>query len=180
MSAVGSPGGGGGHAKSKGKKHKRKKVSFSLDMTPMVDVAFLLLTFFMLTTTFSKPTTMEINLPPDKVDVPIAVSNILTVRVVEGGKFYYNVGDAATNAPQLTSLEESKFRKVIESEGAKNDKLVVVIKLDKKAKYRNLVDIIDELNLAKMNRFAIAPFLPEDTEIISKALSVAPGAVTQP
>ena len=58
-------GGGGGH--KKGDKVRAKKMSTKIDMTPMVDLAFLLLTFFLLTTTFNKPKTMEVNMP-DKVD----------------------------------------------------------------------------------------------------------------
>ncbi|MFM7079991.1 MAG: ExbD/TolR family protein, partial [Bacteroidota bacterium] len=54
------PAGGGG---KKDGKVKQKKSTTHIDMTPMVDLAFLLLTFFMLTTTFSKPKTMEVNMP---------------------------------------------------------------------------------------------------------------------
>ena len=56
-------------------------------MTPLVDVAFLLLTFFMFTTSMSRPQTMEINLPPDKdVKVEIAESNLLTLRIKRQGR----------------------------------------------------------------------------------------------
>ena len=81
--------GGGG---KKGKKHK-KRVGVRMDMTPMVDVAFLLLTFFMLTTTFNTPQVMEISLPPDsKVSVEVAPLLIVgglaeKVRVGEGAGF---------------------------------------------------------------------------------------------
>ena len=58
---------------AKGKKKKKKRAGVRIDMTPMVDVAMLLLTFFMLTTVFNKPQTMELNLPPDKeVKVEVA------------------------------------------------------------------------------------------------------------
>ena len=62
-------------------------------MTPLVDVAFLLLTFFMFTTSMSRPQTMEINLPPDKkVKVEIAESNLLTLRVNDKGTIFWNIG----------------------------------------------------------------------------------------
>jgi biopolymer transport protein ExbD len=61
MAEVSQGGGGGGH--KKGGKVRAKKASTKIDMTPMVDLAFLLLTFFMLTTTFNKPQTMEITMP---------------------------------------------------------------------------------------------------------------------
>jgi biopolymer transport protein ExbD len=74
-------GGGKERGKKKGKKRKRR-VGIRIDMTPMVDVAFLLLIFFMVTTVFRTPQALEINLPPKDVQVPIAESNVLTIRVL--------------------------------------------------------------------------------------------------
>ena len=80
--------------KEKGKKRKKgRRLGIRIDMTPLVDVAFLLLTFFMFTTSMSRPQTMEINLPPDKdVKVEIAESNLLTLRINEKGEIFWNVG----------------------------------------------------------------------------------------
>ena len=80
--------------KGRGKKRKKaRRVGIRIDMTPLVDIAFLLLTFFMLTTTMSKPQTMEINLPPDpEVKVEIAESNLLTLRMNEKGELFWNFG----------------------------------------------------------------------------------------
>ena len=79
----------GGHGK-KGKKSK-KRVGVRMDMTPMVDVAFLLLTFFMLSTTLSTPQVMEISLPPDsKVNIEVAESNLLTLRVRNDEAVFWN------------------------------------------------------------------------------------------
>ena len=73
-------GDGGSHKKKKGKRKPKKRVAIRIDMTPLVDVAFLLLTFFMLTTVFSKPQTLEINLPPDpKVQIKMDENNLLTI-----------------------------------------------------------------------------------------------------
>src|SRR3954470_189789 len=99
MSEVQSNDSGGG----KGGKHNKvraKKSSTHIDMTPMVDLAFLLLTFFMLTTTFSKPKTMEINMP-DKKDLKpedstkIKESQALTVLLSANNKivWYAGLGD---------------------------------------------------------------------------------------
>src|SRR3954467_6820476 len=86
----------GGRGK-KGKKSK-KRVGVRMDMTPMVDVAFLLLTFFMLTTTLLTPQVMEITMPPDsKIPVQIAESNLLTLRVRADQSVFWNMG---TEAPQ--------------------------------------------------------------------------------
>ena len=76
-------GGGGSRSRKKGKRKPKKRMNVRIDMTPLVDVAFLLLTFFMMTTVFRKPSTMEINLPPNDVNVEIAESNLLTLRIDE-------------------------------------------------------------------------------------------------
>src|SRR5690348_17888292 len=89
-----SQGGGGGH--KKGGKVRSKKSSTKIDMTPMVDLAFLLLTFFMLTTTFNKPQTMEITMPdkPKKDDVVPEVNEkkVLTLVLGENDKVYWYKG----------------------------------------------------------------------------------------
>ena len=83
--------------KKKGKHKKKRRLGVRIDMTPMVDVAFLLLTFFMLTTAFSLPQTMEINLPPGDSKVDVAASNLMTMRVIPDGSIYWNIG---TEAPK--------------------------------------------------------------------------------
>ncbi len=185
MAAVGSP----EPKKTKKGKKAPKRVGFSLDMTPMVDVAFLLLTFFMLTTTFSKPKTMEINLPAEKNDqtqVEVAESNVLTVRIMEGDKAYWNIGFKPPEAIELYESDGSakpsispKFRKMLRDNRERirqevgEDVMVLVLKLDKKAKYRNLVDVIDELNISNppIKRFSIADFTEADGEEIAQMLA---------
>lgn len=107
---------GGGHKKGKGKK-RAKKPSARIDMTPMVDLAFLLLTFFVLTSTFSKPKTMEINYPakPDpKENVkPPEVKNGLTLILTKDNRIFYYKGEfILPNDPKgrpATQLEETDF-----------------------------------------------------------------------
>ena len=102
MGAVDSPG-PRGHDKKKGKKKKKRRVGVKIDNTPMVDVAFLLLTFFMLTTSMNKPQTMEINLPPsNEVTVEVAQSNLMTVRVKEDGSIYWNI---STDTPEKVEFK---------------------------------------------------------------------------
>ncbi|MFN3425979.1 MAG: ExbD/TolR family protein [Candidatus Thermochlorobacter sp.] len=168
-------------SRKKGKKKKTKRVGFSLDMTPMVDVAFLLLTFFMLTTTFSKPNTMEVNLPSkDMSEVKVAESNVLTIRVTEGDKAYWNIAfdepkpfelyDKSGSRPTISSA----FRELLKTESEKirqrvgEDVMAIVLKFDKKAQYRNLVDVLDELNILNYKRFSIADFTEQDREEIEK------------
>lgn len=152
-----------GHDKKK-KKHKRmRRLGVRIDMTPMVDVAFLLLTFFMLTTSMNRPQTMEINLPPSDTKVEVAQSNLLTLRVKEDGSMYWNIAD---EPPQ--KVEYKNLRALMTQKLQQNPKLITLIKVDRKGKYHMMVDIMDELNLANITRFSLAPMLDADKAILQK------------
>ena len=153
--------GGGKERPHKGpkKRHKKKRIGIKIDMTPMVDIAFLLLIFFMVTTVFRTPQAMEINLPPKDKQIPIAQSNILHLRVLPGPKMFWNVGE---NDPETVEL--SKLPPILKKEGSLNDKLVILIMIHKDAEFHNMVDIIDELDIARMTRFSLAPLSEEDAK----------------
>jgi biopolymer transport protein ExbD len=158
----------GGEAKShaKGKKKKKKRVGIRIDMTPMVDVALLLLTFFMLTTVFSKPQTMELNLPPDenvKVEVPASV--LLMIRVEPDMKIYWNMGNEST---ALKRIEFKELRPLLKERLQSIPKLITLVQIDRSAKYSDMVDIIDEINLANITRFSIAPLTDADKKLIAR------------
>jgi biopolymer transport protein ExbD len=155
-----------GHDKKKKKHKKMRRLGVRLDMTPMVDVAFLLLTFFMLTTTMNRPQTMEINLPPEKTTVEVAQSNLLTLRVKEDGTIYWNIA----NDPPV-KVEYKELRKLMMQQMAANPKLITLIKVDRKGKYHMMVDIMDEMNLANIQRFSLAPMLDADKAILAKVSS---------
>jgi biopolymer transport protein ExbD len=126
----------------KGKGRKRSRLGVRLDMTPMVDVAFLLRTFFMLTTTLLTPQVMEITMPPDsKIPVEIAESNLLTLRIRADMAVFWNMG---TEAPQR--IAESDVPKILKEHLQFNPKLSTLIKIDRKAKYQTLVTMVDDLN----------------------------------
>ena len=74
------------------KKRKGKRIGIRMDMTPMVDVAFLLLTFFMLTTVFSRPQAMEVNLPESEEEVDVPESKVMTLRGSDDDNIYWNMG----------------------------------------------------------------------------------------
>ncbi len=165
MSGVDAGGGREGKSKGHTKKGKKKRAGVRVDMTPMVDVAFLLLTFFMLTTVLLKQQTLEINLPPDaKTKIEIAQSNLLTVYVDANDKVFYA---AATDKPQ--SIDFSGLKAFFDKEAQGNPKLVILLKFDRKSKYHMMVDLIDQLNLANLQRFSIAPMTDTDTKALLKA-----------
>ena len=150
--------------KGKGRK-KSKRIAIRIDMTPMVDVAFLLLTFFMLTTVFAKPQTMEINLPPDSdVKIEVAESNLMTMRIMADGGIWWNAG---TESPKKVEFKD--LRNLLMERNRANPKLITLIKVDRESKYSTMVDIMDELNLSNITRFTLAPMLPEDKTIVTKA-----------
>ncbi len=154
-----------GHDKKKKKHKKMRRLNVRIDMTPMVDVAFLLLTFFMLTTSMNRPQTMEINLPPSKdIKVEVPQSNVMTLRVKEDGSIFWNVG---VDPPK--KVEYKDLRKLMIQLNQANQKLVTLVKIDRKGKYHMMVDLMDEMNLANVTRFSIAPMEDADKQILLKA-----------
>jgi biopolymer transport protein ExbD len=145
-------------SKKGGKGHHRPKrrVGIRIDMTPMVDVAFLLLIFFMVTTVFRTPQALEINLPPDKeAKVNVAQSKVLTIRVLTD-RVYWKHG---TDPWARTQVD--KIATVLKLWAGDKD-TIVLIEIDRDAKFNNMVKIIDELDLAHMTRFSLNTLKPEE------------------
>lgn len=166
--AGGDVGGDSGGSKRKNKFSKRKpkkRLNIRIDMTPLVDVAFLLLTFFMMTTVFRLPQTLEINLPPKDVDIKVGESNLLTIRVDENMQMYWNVG---FEVPAKIKWEE--LNKFLTNKRAENPRFNVLIKIDKKSKYHMMIDIIDELRITGLDRYALAPMTDIDKKEMARAI----------
>lgn len=171
MSEIDTSGGGGGKGDGK---VRAKKASTKIDMTPMVDLGFLLITFFILATTLSKPSSMTLNVP-DKTKQeetePIKASNVMTVFLGKDNKAHYIFGKAASEDPEVKTVGFGyDLRKAIQEEGRKvpADKFVVVIKPTKEATYRNIVDIMDEMAITKMKRYALVDELTPDEKTLLK------------
>lgn len=170
MSEIDTSGGGhGGDGKVRG-----KKLSTKIDMTPMVDLGFLLITFFILATTLSKPSSMTLNVP-DKTKTeetePIKASNVMTIFLGKDNKAHYIFGKAATEDPEVKTVGYGyDIRKAIQEESRKvpADKFVVVIKPTKESTYRNMVDILDEMAITKIKRYALVDELTPDEKKILK------------
>jgi biopolymer transport protein ExbD len=158
----------------KGKKKGRKKMSTKIDLTPMVDLGFLLVTFFMLTTTFSKPQTMEINLPvKDPIENPaeepgVKASKSLTIIMGEDNKLFWYIGltTEPLEGPFGTNYTADGIRKVLLEKNATITDMVVLIKPADKSVYKNVVDILDEMNISNIKRYALVDITPEDLELI--------------
>src|SRR3989304_5433595 len=153
-------GGGRSHGK-KSKKRESRRLGIRMDMTPLVDVAFLLLTFFMLTTTFSLPQVMEINLPPSESRSEVTESTLLLLRILPDGRFFWNFG---TDVPKSIPWED--LRSFLKGRAQSNPNLITLVKVDRKSKYENSVRIIDELYLAQITKFSLAPLLEQDKKLM--------------
>ncbi len=163
-----------------------KKGAPHTDMTPMVDLGFLLITFFMLATTFSKPKTMEIIKPakddPKNKDAPKVNKNrVLSILLGERDRVYfYQVAaeDIASGKPlQVDSSDfsvngvraviKTRQNDVLQAYGSK-DTLVVLIKGMPKATYKNFVDIIDEMRITGVRQYALVDRDKVDTVIMEQ------------
>jgi biopolymer transport protein ExbD len=158
---------GGGKGKGSGKV-RSKKQSTKVDLTAMVDLAFLLITFFMLTTSLSKPLAMDIA-KPDKDDknkdnkLELRASQSMTVLLGKNNKIAWYMGEAGKSAPTIEgfadirkSLLDNK-KKVKETMGKD---IIVIIKPTDGSTYKNFVDMMDELNITKTN--ISAPAIDDD------------------
>lgn len=161
--------GGGGEGGKKGGKIRSKKSSTRIDMTPMVDLAFLLLTFFILTTTLSKPQTMEITMPekpkPEDKQPEVNEKKVLTLVLGANDKVYWYVGITEPEAKR-TDFSKDGIRKVLLEKKSEIRDLIVLIKAMDEAKYKNMVDILDEMTISSVQRFAIVDITPADKEIV--------------
>ena len=197
----------------KGGKRKPKKHSTRIDMTPMVDLMCLLITFFMLTTAFSKPKVMEITMP-EKNDKPdkgptIAAFRTLNIILAENDKIYYYIGMADPKKPPLPTLIKTDYSKdgirkilleknkelfikiaeyrekrlkgeITDADSVANRKIrefkkmdrkgpVVLIKAADKVKYKNIVDIVDEMAITNIASYAIVDINFVELDLLKKA-----------
>ena len=200
--------GGGGH---KGGKKRAKKQSTRIDMTPMVDLAFLLLTFFVLTATFSKPKSMELTFPaPPDITVPQPpIKNGITFLLSKNDRIFYYEGefrdkdDDKGTKTQLKELNFSKeslrkylldksksmqdnvkaliakheakqladttFKRMVREAKADKTTPTYLIKTDDKATYKNVIDIIDELNYNVVGKYVMVDIIkPEYDMVVEK------------
>jgi biopolymer transport protein ExbD len=150
-----------GKGKGGGLHRPKRRVRVRIDMTPMVDVAFLLLIFFMVTTVFRKPQAMEVNLPPKDAKVQVPESNVLTVFVRADQKMYYQMGKSG-----IGETRENDLIKLFKDQERINPELIILVKVDRAARYETMVDMMDALGLAEMSRFSLVALSAEDARLV--------------
>ena len=143
---------GGGHKKGPGVK-KGKKLSTRVDLTPMVDLGFLLITFFVFTTTMSKPTAMSMNEPKDDPENQLKVKNsgAMTILLGKADQVYYYYGELVSETIS-EQFKSSNFKEIRDLISAKKKAtplgdLMYIIKADKEATFKNAIDILDEMTV---------------------------------
>jgi biopolymer transport protein ExbD len=204
------------NTESKGskKKSKPKKLSTRVDMTPMVDLAFLLITFFMLSTSMNKPQTMELSMPSkDKVaeeeQTKVKASTAVTILLGKEDKVFYYFGTGTEEADpevkqttyaadgiraillqrnqdvvlKIRQLKAKRANRQITEEDFKKQAIeiksdkqapVVLIKSTDEASYKNLVDILDEMQICNISRYAIVDITDYDKGLIEKVENPVP------
>lgn len=204
-------GGGGGH---KGGKKRAKKQSTRIDMTPMVDLAFLLLTFFVLTATFSKPKSMELTFPapPEKVEDSPPIKNGITFLLSKDDRIFYYEGefkptDDPVKGPKTTlselsfaqggsnglhkylleknksmqdqiktldtkhqnkQLADTTFKRMVREIKADKSSYTYLIKTDDKATYKNVIDVIDELNINVVGKYVMVDIMKPELDLVNE------------
>jgi len=161
---------GGGHKKGPGVK-KAKKNSTRVDLTPMVDLGFLLITFFIFTTTMAQPTAMSLAMPKDtpedKDDVKVKESGALTLIMGKQNVVYYYFG---SDPSKLQTTNYKDLRKVIldKKRATPTDDFFVTIKPDKDASYKNVVDVLDEMTINAVKRYAMIDATPMEYDFVTQ------------
>lgn len=169
---------GGG---KKGGKVRSKKSGGRVDLTAMVDLAFLLITFFMLTTSLNKPQAMDVAMPDKNKDwaetnpeIEIADNRSITLLLGSDNKIAWYYGQLASpiTPPTVIDYSSDGIRQVLlemkeqvpRVSGGKD--LIVVIRPSDRSVHRNLVDILDEMKIVDVKRYMISKIKPEEIAVL--------------
>ncbi len=167
----------GGSKKKHGGKTRSKKISTKVDLTPMVDLAFLLITFFMLTTTLNKPNAMELNMPKKDKEHPPKINEELLLNIIldKDDAVWWYEGMTVTGLKKTVFANKEGIRDIIywkQNKLLKNpayhskDTMICIIKTTDEARYKNMVDALDEMDITNIKRYALQDIQPLEIEAI--------------
>lgn len=174
---------GGSEGKKGGKKVRSKKQNAGVDLTAMVDLAFLLITFFMLTTSLSQPQSMDLNMP-DKKDVTpdqrqdAKESKTMTILIGKDRKLKYYMGILKAPyqgvGPTDSAYGKDGIRKVILQKMANlkadghvgREGVVVLIKATEDATYTDMIDILDEMAITGVEVYALQDMTEDEKAVM--------------
>lgn len=175
--------GGGGHKKKGPGVKKGKKLSTRVDLTPMVDLGFLLITFFVFTTTVSQPTAMKLVLPDNRATPEeqnkAKESGALTIMLGKDNNVFYYEGMLAPDGSNFKSSNFKDIRDVIIHKKQTTDTadLVIVIKPNEQSTYKNVIDILDEMSINVIKRYALVDIAPVEDRYVRITQGEAPPPV---
>ena len=160
-----------GGGKHKGGKVRSKKASTRVDLTAMVDLAFLLITFFMLTTTLAKKKEMDLTMPDNSVhtsQLPVAETRTMTILLGSHNKLEWYMGLPGKTPPTVDNYGKDGLRKALiensknveATHAAPDNYMIVLIKPSDKSSYENLVTTLDEMSITAIKSYAIVNILP--------------------
>jgi biopolymer transport protein ExbD len=166
-----------GGGKKGGGKVRSKKASTRVDLTAMVDLAFLLITFFILTTTLQKPKAMDLVMP-DKDEVtkqqqPVAASRTLTVLLGAKNRLEWYIGEPGKSAPTQDGYGKNGLRKLLLEQGKDimqktGKEMFVIVKPSDQSTYNNVVSTMDELNIVGNQLRAIVDITPLEIDLLKR------------
>jgi biopolymer transport protein ExbD len=148
---------------------KNKKLSTRVDLTPMVDLGFLLITFFVFTTSISEPTAMKLIMPKDAPATPLKESEAVTMVLGEKDMVYYYAGLLEADGSNVTRASLSGFREwlINRRKSAPEKNLMVVIKPQQGSLYKNTVDALDEMMINDVKSYAIVDVTERENRLIA-------------
>lgn len=164
---------------------RAKKLSTRVDLTPMVDLGFLLITFFMFSVNISKPTTLDLIMPKDIpgriIDMPVAKSTALTVIPMENGKVFYYHGEM-NEAEQsgvygitdvsitggIGQIIRQKQQALNASGRFKSSDLMLIIRPMKNAEYKTVVDVLDEVLINQLQHYSFVDITDAELQMVQR------------
>lgn len=147
---------------------KRKRSTPRIDMTPMVDLAFLLLTFFVMTTTLNKGYALELLQPaPDSSGRhrDVNAEQVLNLVIGKNNEVYWYMGLPGSEISR-TDFSRSGIRKVLLDKKQEVKNLFVFIKASDQSRYQNTVDILDEVSITRIANYSMVNLEAEDRLLI--------------
>jgi biopolymer transport protein ExbD len=161
--------GGGGHKKGPGVK-KPKKNSTRVDLTPMVDLGFLLITFFIFTTTMSQPTAMKLNMPDDrdKTQTNIKQSGALTILLGKDHNVFYYEGELNNNSFKSSNFKDIRNEIISKKQSSNDVDFFVTIKPSDESTYKDVVDMLDEMTINVVKRYALVDISDVELQLVQR------------
>lgn len=161
---------------SKNEKKFLSKKLIRVDMTPMVDLGFLLITFFMFTTNFTKPNVVDLGLPAGEGGTEINYKNQLTFILGKNDRIFYyqkeanNLSEKDVKEVSFQGMELAKLIKYYKNSAVAPENFTIIIKPTDDANYKNFVDILDEMALTKNERYGISDLKPLEKTIYEEKI----------